>query len=149
MKNPYTPPSSDVSLEELDDILPSKKWWKVFFWFFLVAECLSITSLLFDDDMVSTEMASEILIYGFIILGLFGFSYDKKIFFRQWWGCAIPVGLSYDLYSIYAGDWSNSVSPEELYVTIAVLIILVGPLLFFQYFALYKYCFKSSNIWNK
>lgn len=146
MNNPYHPPSSNITLH--DEPPPTKRGWKVFFWFFLTAEILSTYWLFMDDSIVTSEMIGEIVIYGMILLGMFGFAYDKKIFIRQYWWGVIPLGLTYDIYSLYTGDWGHIATSEELVFTLGMLVIVVGPLLFFQYLALYNYGFKSRNIWR-
>lgn len=146
MTNPYKPPISDVSDGNKDT--RSKKKWKLFFWIILVLEVLSITSMFIDPAEQWFDILGEVLIYSVILTGLFGFSYDKKIFTRKLWGYIIPVGIIYDIYIISTTRWEDMGTTEELYFVIGFMIVVGLPIIIFQYLALYKYCFRSAEIWT-
>jgi hypothetical protein len=143
MTDPYKTPESDV--EVITTI--SKTRWKVFFWMTLVLEVLSIVLMIIDPDDSMPAMVIELIVYPILIIGLFGFAYDRKIFFRQFWSYKLPIGMAFDLYLYYDLDWAFE-SMEELYFSIGLIVVIGIPLALFQYLALYKYSFRSPEIWR-
>ena len=143
MTNPYKTPESDV--EVIATI--SKTRWKAFFWMILVLEALSAVLMIVDPDDSMLGMVIELIVYPVIIIGLFGFAYDRKIFFRQFWSYMIPIGMAFDLYLYYDLGWAFE-STEELYFTFGLVVVIGIPLAIFQYLALYKYSFRSPEIWR-
>ena len=146
MNNPYQPPESDVISK--NNIKQPKLGWKIFFWIILVIELLSVSVALIDHEENIYELTAETLFYTAILLGLFGFSYNKKIIIRVFWGYLIPIGLIWDIYTISSIGWTEMETSEELYFSIGFLIVIGLPLLVLQYTALYKYCFRSPEIWS-
>jgi hypothetical protein len=146
MNNPYQPPESDVSNK--NDIIKSKLGWKIFFWFILIIELLSVSAALFDHEENIVELAAETLLYSAILFGLFGFSYNKKFFIRKFWGYLIPTGLFWDIYTLSTIGWTEIETTEELYFSVGLLIVIGLPLLILQYTALFKYSFRSPEIWS-
>ena len=142
MTDPYRAPEADL----LDEAAPSKVWWKVFFWLLLILEALSITAYINDPAESVFEMLLEIAIYSAILVGMFGFAYDKKILSQGIWKIVLPIGLAYDIYVLI--DIVGSSSPQTLYLTTVSMVVIVFPVMLFQYIALYKYGFKSTDIWN-
>ena len=143
MTDPYKTPKSDVEVT----VTISKTRWKVFFWIILALEVLSVGFMVIDPEVSMPATAIELIVYSVIIAGLFGFAHDRKIFFRQLWSYMIPIGLVFDLYLYYDMNWAFE-SMEELYVTIGVVIVIGIPFAVFQYLALYKYSFRSPEIWR-
>lgn len=143
MNDPYKTPQSDLEISQP----VSKTKWKVFFWIVIILEIISIVSMINDPEETILEIIFESVVYFMIILGLFGFAYNKRIFFSKLWVSMIPVGLTYDIYSIYTLDMTFE-STEEIYFVIAFTAVLIIPLVFFQYYALYKYSLKSPAIWQ-
>jgi hypothetical protein len=142
MTDPYRTPQSDVEV-----IRPiSKAKWKVFFWIVLFLEIISIVFMIIDPEESALEIVAELIIYPIIIIGIFGFAYGRRILFSRLWITMIPVGLSYDVYVLFTLDWAFG-STEEMYVTAGLTAVIFFPLMFFQYLALYKYSFKSPEVW--
>ena len=143
MNDPYKTPQSDVAVTQS----VSKTRWKILFWIILSLEIVSIVFIIINPEESILEVVIELIIYPIIIVGVFGFSYGRKIFFSKFWISIIPIGLSYDIYSLYKLDWVFG-STEEIYFMVSLMAVIVLPLMFFQYLALYKYSFKSPEIWQ-
>ncbi len=142
MTNPYQTPQSDVNVVEQ----VSKTKWKFFVWVIVLLEILSIVMLVIDPEESVLDVVIDLVIYIFIILGLFGYAYNKRIFFKEMWKFVIPVAFVYDIYGLYVLDWTYG-STEELYITIGFTAAIGLPIMFFQYLALYRYGFRSQEIW--
>ncbi|OZG71586.1 hypothetical protein BTA51_20095 [Hahella sp. CCB-MM4] len=146
MTNPYKAPESDVSLG-IEEI-PNRTGWKVFFWIMLALESWSMFSMLGDPEETLFNILGEGVVYTLILLGLFGFSHNKKLLSQQFWGYLIPVGIVWDVYTIFGMDDPGFESQTELYVFLGFIVILLVPLLLLTYLALYKYRFHSPHIWR-
>jgi len=146
MTDPYKPPESETNSGQHQRT--SKTGWKVFFWIMLTLESLSLLSMLFDPVETWIDIVAELLIYTFIFLGLFGFSYDKKIIHKYIWGYLIPIGIIYDIYTMYKIMPGDIESDFELYIIIGAILLIVLPIMIFQYLALYQYRYKSEHIWS-
>lgn len=142
MNDPYRTPQSDVEVSQP----VSKTKWKVFFWIILLLEIISIVLMIVDPEESTLELVAELIIYPIIIVGIFGFAYGRRIFSSQLWVSMIPIGLSYDVFSFFKLDWTLE-STEEIYFTVGLMAVIILPLMFIQYLALYKYSFKSPEIW--
>lgn len=140
MIDPYKPPVSDVKVEEVK----RKTIWKVFFWLILILEVLSLIDIAFDPNKPVNDLLIEAVIYSAILMGLFGYAYSKRIFNKLFWKFVFPIGIAYDLYDFYGvAEWDWSFSSIDI-----VFAIIVFPLMYFQYLALYRYGFKSEEIWG-
>jgi hypothetical protein len=145
MTNPYKAPESEVG-SGIPQI-HSKAAWKGFFWVILVFEVLSLIASFYVPIISWFALIAEIIIYGLILTGLFGFAYNKKILYKNLWGYLIPSGIFFDVYSIFSEDFGELSNDLELYFVIGLIVVFALPLMFFQYLALYKYRFKSDSIW--
>ncbi|MCP4471361.1 MAG: hypothetical protein GY815_11865 [Gammaproteobacteria bacterium] len=143
MDDPYKTPKSDVEVLHT----ASKTKWKVFFWIILILEIISIGIMAIDPDVTAPEIIIELIVYPIIVIGIFGFAYGRRIFFRKLWISMIPIGLAFDTYTFYTMDWDFE-SPEEMYSVVISILVIGIPLMFLQYFALYKYGSKSPEIWQ-
>ena len=93
------------------------------------------------------EVMVELVIYASIILGLFGFAYNKRFMNRPFWMLLIPVGLLYDTYGFFTVGWDFDTSLEGSIMTGIFVVFGLIPA-YFQYVALYKYSARSSHIWT-
>lgn len=60
----------------------------------------------------------------------------------------IPVGLVYDAYYIFFdGHWILEPSLDEV-ISLAIVLTILIPVILLQYVALYRYAFKSPEIWE-
>ena len=148
MSNPYKPPASEVILTRSESEDP-KRFWKVFFWFSFFIKILSLTIMLSGSNVYLSSLASDSLIYFVVFSGLFGYSYDLKILKPIFWRAAIPMGISYDIYSTANYEWHILSTDDALYFTVGCFVFIVLPMCIFQYVALYYYGEKSSIIWSK
>ncbi len=146
MTNPYKGPDSNVDVE-VQTTVP-KTAWKVFFWILLLLETLSLISMFYDSEEELLINILELVIYSFILIGIYGFVYNKRILYRKLWAIFIPVGIIYDLYTVTTIELTTVDTMMELYIVFGIIIIIFLPMSFFQYMALYKYSFKSVNIWS-
>ena len=130
-----------------DTEVQAKTLWKVFAWVTLLLEPLSVYLLLSMPEVTMVELAAEVVVYGFIILGLFGFAYNKRFLSRLFWMLLIPVGGLYDIYDIFSLGWDFE-TPLEGYLTAGLVAVVWLAPTYFQYLALYKYSARSSPIWT-
>lgn len=148
MTNPYEAPQAVLE----NDVLPLRKktGWKVFFWIFVPLACLSFWSVIADVESSNIDKLGEVIVYSLIGTGLFGFSYNKKIFTIRFWRFFIPVAIGWDIYTLVSQDWSVFSENEiAVYIFIGITLVCLGLMLFFQYFGLYKYAYQSQEIWDK
>lgn len=131
MDNRYKAPEAVIR----DTETLSKKRWKVFAWVILLLEILSVSLQLSMPEETFIEVMVELVIYASIILGLFGFAYNKRFMNRPFWMLLIPVGLLYD-------------TSLEGYIMTGIFVVFGLIPAYFQYLALYKYSARSSHIWT-
>ena len=129
-----------------DTDVQAKTMWKVFAWITLLLEPLSVYLLLSMPEVAMVEVIAEVVVYGFIILGLFGFAYDKRFLSRFFWMLLIPVGGLYDIYEIFSLGWDFETALEGYLTAGFVAVVWLVPS-YFQYSALYRYSARSSHIW--
>ncbi len=147
MDNPYEPPTADI--DDGTIATPSKLKWKIFFWVLASLEGLSmIYNFVYPEEQGLGSIIGELIVYSLILTGLFGFAYNKKILFQKFWRYLIPAGIGWDVYTIFLTGYFEVTEEYELYILIGTLVILVLPILIFQYLALFFYSYKSENIWS-
>lgn len=144
--NPYEPPKSDIGAGVTGvKSTASKLRWKIFFWIILFLEVLSVISEIIDPEKNLHSIIVEILVYSAILTGLFGFAFSKKIFSQKPWRYLIPIGISWDMFTLTELSDLYAVETQAIFV---IILIIVLPISVLQYFALYKYSFKSDDIWT-
>jgi len=130
----------------------SKLKWKILFWVILTLEVISFFSMYFypDDEGILYHIL-ELWIYTTILTGIFGYAYNRKILNPTFWRRFIPVGICWDIYTLYRAFISQEqeIAPEYLVIWIGALLAIFLPIVFLQYYAIYKYSFKSDDIWQK
>lgn len=146
MNTAYQPPESSFNDDNADDA--PKKRWKVFFWLVLVLEIFSIISFFTDAELNIYEAVAEFIFYSFVLLGLFGFAYKKRIFNPMIWKVFIPLLLIYDIYSIATVELGPTEDENEFIILAIFTAAIIIPLMLFQYMALIKYAFKSTSLWK-
>ncbi len=151
MVNPYQAPQSDLGTEPTEH--KSKKGWKAYFWFMALLHLLIVMTTLLDppEDYRLYDGITDLIVYPGMILGIFGFAYNKPIISPTFWKIWIFITMASDSYSLSELFITETIDFEgtELYLFMAVLLAILLPLFFLQYLCLYSYAFKSSNIWNK
>ena len=151
MVNPYQAPKSNIE-NGIEEEPRSKKGWKIYFWIILVLHPLTTAAMFFDTDDLYTNIDKLIalVIYPIIILAIYGFAYNRRIFSAVFWKIWIFVALISDAYSlsdIFRAEELEFTTDGAFYLYIAVILVLVVPLMVFQYICLYNYGFKSLEIW--
>ncbi|MBU2714160.1 hypothetical protein [Zooshikella harenae] len=147
MTNIYKGPEAGIEKEEAEKLhFHSKTGWKVFF-FIMVA--LEIISLVFGAATSLGNIFGEIIVYGLVLLGLYGFAFNKKIFVRKFWFFMIFAPLLWDGYSMFYLFSELIEDKLEAYFAIAFITIFWLPFLIFLTIAFYKYSFRSPEIWKQ
>ncbi len=144
-ESPYTPPSSGVTGQVP---VGRRLGWKTYLWLLVAASALVFPVLGFGWMQLLDWMDLALTAVGMI--GLFGFAYRRPVgsgaFWRRWlpfqllWDAAIvlfiiPAGLAYQI----PGEEPSSA--VENIVSFALLIPL--------YIALYRYGYRSPEIWSR
>lgn len=146
MTNPYGVPQAELEGESLS--MRKKTGWKIFFWLYLIVEILGVIGLFFSADESVFDVVGEVVVYSFVLVGLFAFAYNKKIAIPLVWKLVMLVLFGWDCYifsSVYTEDVFGGL---DAYVAIGISVP-IAIVLFLQYFALYQYAFQSKEIWNK
>ena len=147
MKNPYKPPESELG--ELPDQPKSKYIWKIYFWLFFVITSLSFLDALFHpQDQRAWVLAIDFIVYPLIICGVYGFAYNKRVFFKKLGPMVLIVGVLWDGYMLYELTTEIILEGESSYIVVGFLMVIL-PLVALQYFALYFYSYRSEEIWGK
>jgi len=142
----YQAPESSFNDNSVDDT--PKKRWKVFFWLVFVLEIFSIISFFTDAELNIYEAVAELIFYSFVLIGLYGFAYKKRIFKAMLWRIFIPLLLVYDIYSIATVEFGPTEDKNEFIILAIFTAVIIIPLMLFQYMALIKYAFKSTDLWK-
>ncbi|MGI0119886.1 hypothetical protein [Zooshikella sp. RANM57] len=150
MTNIYKGPEAGIEKEEAEKLhFHSKTGWKVFFFIMVALEIISLLSLVFGEATSLVNIFGEIVLYGLLLLGLYGFAFNKKIFVRKFWFFMIFVTLLWDGYSMFYQLGELVEDKLEAYFAIAFLTIFWLPFFVFLTIAFYKYSFRSPEIWNQ
>lgn len=146
MENPYEVPRS--ALENNVLTMRKKAGWKIFFWLYFCFELLGITSMFFGEDDTVFDIVGEVVVYSFVLLGLFAFAYNKKIAAPLLWKTVLFVLVGWDCYVLIEVFIDDTYAGVEVAVIVGLSIFVLA-ILFLQYFALYQYAFQSKEIWSK
>ena len=147
MESPYKPPDAEVIDESTS--VKAKGGWKFLFWLIAALEVISVLFMITaPEGSTLLETIVEVVIYGAILTALYGYAYDRKFFVQAIWGYLIPIGITWDVFSIVDAFDGEVVSADELYILIITLVV-VAPLVVFQYMAIFRYRYRSPEIWRK
>ncbi len=144
MSNPYQTPDSDVRVEETI----SKTKWKAFFWILFTLEIVSIVLLALDPAESALKLSLEVGVYSVILLGIFGYAYNKRFITQSFWKPILPIAAVYDVYYLFFDEPWSFESPQEMLISLGVIAAILVPLIILQYVALYRYGFKAAEIWS-
>ncbi|PUA29150.1 MAG: hypothetical protein B0W54_00625 [Cellvibrio sp. 79] len=146
MENPYAAPVA-APLATTQHLPKKMLWWKILFWLLVILEGAAFIAIVWGDDALAWDDSVEIVIYVFVIAGIFGFAYQRVLFAELFWRGVIPVAALWDIFligkSVYEG-----LHQEYFFVGVVIIAAVFGPVMFFQYLALYKYAFQSPHLWN-
>lgn len=119
-------------------------WWKIYFYILFILNVALIFGFFIADELYVNYYKSEIIyeilqyiLYFTSYVGLYGFIYQKRIFFKDFWIFIFVVSLI-DLIGLILLQ-----EPEVKEYGWAYIIYI--PL----YLALYKYAFKMNELWSK
>lgn len=118
-------------------------WWRIYFYIFLVFNIFLLYILFTNSkEMFSGLYKSEVFyeISEFVLvlvsfIGLYGFVYRKRIFYKDFWIFIFILSII-DIVGSSLLEW------QESYIWIYVICIPF-------YIALYKYAFKMNDLWNE
>lgn len=148
MENPYEVPQSTLEGETLT--LRKKTGWKVFFWVFGVLYIAMFFVMYFETKYSLVFKMTETLVYCGVLAGLFCFAYNKRLFQSRLWKFFFPVAMGWDMYSVGSSFTETTMAfTSENLIFILIYLLMITPIYFFQYLALYKYAFQSQEIWGK
>ncbi len=144
--NSYDAPESN--LEPVIQAPRKMLGWKIYFWVLLTLQCLFIYGNLFDVESIGWQETVDCVIYVFVLSGIFGLAYQKKIFLNLFWRFFIPVVFLWDLFYT-AMQFLEPDMDVASQISFAVILVFFLPFIFFQYLALYKYAFQSAYLWQE
>ncbi len=145
--NPYKTPSANV--ERTEPPVERSIWWKIYFWFVFITECLYAAWVIADPEGTDAGPSDyfDLVLYAFVLLALFGFAYSRRFLTKKTWQYFFPFILLWDLWFIFIdGDWEE-VMRLGLIVFLVSLIIIIA-LMIPQYIALYCYGFREHELWQ-
>jgi DNA-directed RNA polymerase subunit RPC12/RpoP len=123
------------------------KWWKIYFFIILALQLISFIYS-FQNIVAGEELIKSILdivIYPFILVAIFGYSFNKKFLIRKIWQVLFPVAIVADLifFCMMFAEHDKTVGA----IVTVVFLLFVSPLIAFQYIALYRYGFAKTEPW--
>ncbi|MEV9643177.1 hypothetical protein [Aliarcobacter butzleri] len=87
------------------------------------------------------------LIYFISLLGIWGFVYQKKVFYQEFWIYIFFIIIVDFIGSLIGPTIETSTQEIDFLSTILGLLFLV--LGFFYFYALYQYAFKMKYLWSE
>lgn len=88
-----------------------------------------------------------LLIYFISLLGVWGFVYQKKVFYQEFWIYIFFIIIVDFIGSLIGSTIETSTQEIDFLSTILGLLFLV--LGFFYFYALYQYAFKMKYLWSE
>ncbi len=146
INNPYSAP--EANLEPVIQAPRKMRWWKIFFWVFLLCQLWAAISAATDYEELTWQDPIDLVIYGFVCAGIFGFAYQKKIFTPLVWRALIVITLLWETIFIGTEVYDLLITEEDAWIFLVIVLVVFSPLIFLQYLALYKFAFQSSHLWR-
>lgn len=138
----YEPPKSD-----LGESGPFKRSvaWKIYFVFYVLISILGVASLFFIPDLGWAEYIG-VPISILATVGLFGFTFLKRIYTPKFWFFVFIVNVLYFLiYCFMSGtDLEEDMSEKVYYISQAIGFLLYLPM----YIGLYLYSKADDPAWK-
>jgi len=154
--NPFEPPRSDIRIDEEDK--DKRLGWKIFFWVIFLLSIFGYYFILVADDFSPITDILYMIFDLFMLMALFGYAFKKAFFQQSVWKVLLPIVLVKDVFSTVSEvmDTSFFQSPFSIWgegmgmiIAIATVAVVVVPIAFFQYLALYRYGFTDRAPWHK
>ena len=145
-RNPYAPPTADLGGSDVS--LHRRFAWKIYLLLMIV-----LMALLFAFEgaqWIQTADVIDLAVFAIATVGLFGFAYRRRIGSRTFWSMWLPVEVVWDFAVLlaiepagFAYRFPDGERTAVFSVETAVGVLLVLPL----YIALYRYAFRSPELW--
>ena len=123
--------------------------WKIFFFVFLALEFYSSMRLI--QHILNSEQLFEslldIVIGLFVIVALFGFAFEKKIWNRMIWKILFPLAMLSDIIGIVLVFFREAPSVPYRTILLLITLIIFSPLYIFECIGLYRYAFSKRKPW--
>lgn len=130
-------------------------WWKIYLlllgillFTFLLSFYKEEQLLFLESNIFSNVYVGLIyLIYFISLLGIWGFVYQKKVFYQEFWIYIFFIIIVDFIGSLIGPTIETSTQEIDFLSTILGLLFLV--LGFFYFYALYQYAFKMKYLWSE
>jgi hypothetical protein len=123
------------------------KWWKIYFFIILALQLhsfiISSQELLAGENLIRNTI--DFVVYPWVLVAIFGYSFNKKLLTRRVWEVLFPIAISTDIIQIYL-FFKEQNSYEGAFIVLIGYAIL-SPLIILQYIALYRYGFSKIEPW--
>jgi len=151
--NPYQAPEASLEVSPSLSTKPPKKHilWKVFFFLMLAGQLFSWIFSIYDLSVAQTDVFASVMdlvVYPFMIAGLYGYIFQKRIYNRNFWRRFFIGFVVIDIYQIIRVfvEVINFESGISMMVLPFVILIIL-PFMYFTYLALYRYAYKDVFPW--
>ena len=129
-------------------MLPNKIGWKALF-LALMGLNIFITYRVFLNEHINwsfffVDRTNAVC----VLLMLFGYAYNVKLFNRKTWFFIVLFPVGYDIYQFSTADY-GAVGEEALLSNIIQLLLFVVPIEALKYWAIYSYLFRSAELWRR
>lgn len=125
-------------------------WWKVYFWLFVIFVFMFYIYCFYENNIFlesNIYIGIMLLIYFISLLGVWGFVYQKKVFYQEFWIYIFFIIIVDFIGSLIGSTIETSTQEIDFLSTILGLLFLV--LGFFYFYALYQYAFKMKYLWSE
>lgn len=128
------------------------KWWKIFFFVFFAFQIIAfeqeLQSLLSGERLI--ENISCFVVYPWVLLAIYGYSFNKKFLSRKIWEVLFPVAIITDIAISILGymAFTGQNDPGTTLLAYVVIYVIMSPLIYFQYVALYRYGYSHTEPWE-
>jgi hypothetical protein len=145
MSNAYKTPDSSLLADSNKPSGPNIMW-RVLFWLYAPLLSISIIALVFIDQTNSFDYI-DMLVSSIIAIGLFGYSYSKKIGSRTIWKTLffiLPLWfVFYEIIVPFILEIPRYGEPTQVDYFLLFNILYIFVLIF-----IYQYAFKSDHLWD-
>ncbi len=127
-------------------------WWKVYFWLLVILSFVYFglsflgegESIFLEDNIFSNIYKGVIILIYFIsLVALWGFVYQKRVFYKEFWIYIFFIIVI----ELIAFSIMTPVEPSTQEIEYSGFLLLIG--VFFYFYALYQYAFKMRNLWRE
>ncbi len=151
MTNPFEPPSSDIKINQQET--DKRIGWIIFFLISLTLNIFSFYDIIqnFIKEEAKIDDFLILLVYPLVLLALYGYAFKKAYFNQLIWKILLPITLIIDIiaFIILFTEEENSFNFIDNTLTAIIFLLILSPLIIFQYIALYRYGFTNREPWDK